>query len=435
MKKLLLACLGAMLMFSWTSCKEHEHDTFCMPAEWETHESIWVGWPTYENKAGWSTEETMAELVSILAPNVLVDLCVFDSSEAAYVRDYLINYGMSSTTVDTRVRFHNIEHNDWWFRDMGGLFLKNEDGELKVVDFDFNTWGYGPYANADPIAADAQVLEEGVDRAIAAELGLSTEKSTLILEGGALDFNGKGTVLISEAVTSQRMPNLSKSQIEHELKRVFRLKKVIWLDSYLGNDAHTVENSPYSVNGTPTYTLMATNGHVDEFVRFVNSNTVLLCAPPSEQEALNNPIAAQSRAALLSARAILEAETDQDGNPIQIIELPEPPLMYTSLTDGDGSFDYITLLDFTQVSKPMVTPGSSIQGVWAASYMNYLVTNGLVIVPRYADYDPSAAASDALAVSILQAAFPGRQVVSMDVRAINIGGGGIHCITQQMPTH
>jgi agmatine deiminase len=218
---------------------------------------------------------------------------------------------------------------------------------------------------------------------------------------------------------------------------LFGTRKVIWLQGFVGSDAHPVLHAPYQVsrngNGQPVYTLMTTNGHTDEFVRFTGSNTLLLAEPPSAEEAAGDPVAARSRQTLLEARRILSSASDQDGNLLQIQWMPEPRSMLVKLDAQDEIYNLMTDLDFQKVGKANIDPAKPITGVLASSYLNYLVTNGLVLVAKYGDLYPDMAATDAEAVGILRQAFPGRQVVAVDSRAINVGGGGIHCITEQMP--
>jgi agmatine deiminase len=184
---------------------------------------------------------------------------------------------------------------------------------------------------------------------------------------------------------------------------------------------------------TPVYSTLAVGGHVDEFVRFVDENTILLVEEPTDAEAASNPIIAQTKAAIQQTRQILESSTDQDGNSFTIVDLPDAHPMYAELQEGDGVFDYYTLFDYESIGYDNIDPSQTMWVYFASGYMNFLVTNNVVIIPKYGDYDPSQATKDAEAKAVLEQVFPGRQVIQLDVRAINVGGGGIHCITQQMP--
>ena len=406
-----------------------------VPAEWEAHESIWMAWPTYNNKHDWDAEVTYAELLKILIAKVPVDLCVTDAAMQQQVQAYLQAKGIAADQFGSRVRFRMINYGDIWLRDTAPVFVR-QGKQLLAVDFDFNCWGWGNFVK-DPGFPSFIGLEERVDRAIAKLVNVTPVKSKLILEGGALEFNGKGTVIVSEDVVFQRNPGWNKPQVEAEFGRLFGTRKVIWLQGFVGSDAHPVLHAPYQVsrngNGQPVYTLMTTNGHTDEFVRFTGSNTLLLAEPPSAEEAAGDPVAARSRQTLLEARRILSSASDQDGNLLQIQWMPEPRSMLVKLDAQDEIYNLMTDLDFQKVGKANIDPAKPITGVLASSYLNYLVTNGLVLVAKYGDLYPDMAATDAEAVRILRQAFPGRQVVAVDSRAINVGGGGIHCITEQMP--
>jgi agmatine deiminase len=410
-------------------------ETRRVPAEWESQQSLWMAWPTYNNKHDWDARATYAEILELLITDLPVDLCVNDSIQQQQVQDYLFSKGFTADQLGTRIRFHIVPYGDIWLRDTGPVFVLSSKG-LQAVDFDFNCWGWGSFIR-DPAFPGFMKGEESVDRAIAARTNAIPVKSSLILEGGALEFNGKGTVIVSEDVVFQRNPTWGKAGVEAEFLRLFGTKKVIWLKGHLGNDAHPVLNSPYEVelnrNRQLVYTLMTTNGHTDEFVRFTASNTVLLATPPSEKEAEDNPIASRSRAFLLQVQHVLSSATDQDGKPIQVRWMPEPLSMFVGLDRRDEIFNLMTGLDFESVGKPNINPARSITGVLASSYLNYIVTNRLVLVAKYGDLYPEMAKKDEEARRELQHAFPGRRVVGIDCRAINAGGGGIHCITRQLP--
>lgn len=409
--------------------------TIRVPAEWEEQESVWMAWPSYSNKHDWSAPEAYADLFKGLLPTVKIDLCVADGATQEEVKAFLLAQGVSNDLINSKLRFHIINYVDIWLRDTGPIFIK-DGNTLKSVDFQFNSWGWGPYVT-EPNFAGYQATDETVDRQISELMNVPHISSSLLMEGGALEFNGKGTVIVSEDVVFQRNPTWTKAAVEVEFSRLFNTKKVIWVKGFLGNDAHPVLHSPFAVpfgNTTqPVYTLLTTNGHTDEFVRFINSNTVLLAETPSEQEAAQNPIIAKSRELLLNTRDVLSHSTDQDGNPFHIIDFPEVKPLYVDLDSQDEMFNLMSTLDYASVGKTTIDPNSSMKGVLAASYLNFLVINNVVLVAKYAGLSADMAAKDQEAMHLLQQAFPGKTVIGVDVRAINVGGGGIHCITRQMP--
>ncbi|SDG57840.1 agmatine deiminase [Dyadobacter soli] len=407
-----------------------------VPAEWEEQESVWMAWPTYDNKHDWSAQAAYAQIIKGLVGASNVDLCVPDEATAAEAKAYLGSNGVPQSALADKIRFHVTEYADIWLRDTGPIFIE-KNGHTETVDFKFDGWGWGLSFIQDQAYHDGILLDETLDKQISQKVNVPFTSSELIMEGGALEFNGKGTVLVSEDVVFQRNPTWTKSQVEAEFSRVLGTKKVIWLKGYLGNDAHPVINAPFAVpfgNTTQNvYTLLTTNGHTDEFVRFINSSTVLLAEPPSEQEAAHNPVAAQSRKAILETRQILTSSTDQDGSPITIIDFPEVKPLYVDLDGSDEMFILMSTLNFASVGKQNIDENGSFKGVLAASYLNCLVINGVVLVAQYAGLSADMATHDSEAIQKLQQAFPGKTVIGIDVRSINVGGGGIHCITRQMP--
>ena len=356
----------------------------------------------------------------------MIDIAVQDSAEIASASSDLLAYGVTQQTINTRLKFHVIRHNDIWWRDMGSIFLRNNVGKKLMVDFNFNGWGYAPYTN--DVGKSGFALDETVDRQLAADLNLPTVSSQMTLEGGAIESNGKGTIIIAESVVFQRNPNMTKAQAEAELKRVLNAKKIIWVPRGVGNDVHSVTGCPFVINGENVYTTITTNGHTDEFVRFVDDHTLLLAEVPAAEA--TDTIARYSRNALLAIETILKNATDQDGKPFTIIRMPETGTILKEVQAGDGTFDFLsTMADLN------LNPTQPIKVVLASSYLNYIISNGVILMPKYAGNTgvPNLQAKDNQAKQILQAAFPNRQIVQIEVNNINIGGGGMHCISQQVP--
>lgn len=414
----LVSHLGASTPAS--SAEQAVPDTdYTFPAEWEPHASLWLGWPADEYVKSRPFSAVQMDMIRALAGRVKVDLVVQDAEEAAKVKRLFVE----RKVPHNHVRFHAVPHTDIWFRDMGPLFVKNRKGNLKVVDFQFNLWG-----TVDLEDKSART-DEAVDRLIAARLKVPVIPSRMILEGGALEFNGRGTLLTTEAVVFDRNPKLTKVAAEAELKRLFNVRKIIWLKEGLAED-----DSPLrGVLPGRVFTL-GTNGHVDEFVRFVDARTLLL-AEVSAAEAEANPIAKISRQRLEAAHQVLSKATDQDGKPFRIIRVPTPDPIINTVEPGDYVYDeLLSKYEFKDGTK--IKKGESIQLIAATSYLNFVVTNGTVLLPKYGQpgRPKSAHDKDEQVRRLLAEYFPDRKIVQLNAENVNLGGGGMHCITQQQPT-
>lgn len=407
---------------------------FYFPAEFEKHESVWMGWPTYENKAGWNVKDLHVQLWAAMAPHVFVDVAI-NPTDTSRGWDYNaqiaeINALMKQYNVDSsKIRLHAITHEDVWWRDMGPIFVINKKGEKAIVDFNFNGWGY------EANNADYSVSEGAIDTVVARHLGINKIiKTNLISEGGNREFNGKGTLIVVEPVELHRNPNLSKQQIEDEFKRVLGVKKIIWLPWGRFDDDLTFKACLPSTNGKKdVYTVITTGGHIDEHVRFVNANTILY-TQITDAEAKADPIAAENKRRFEENINILQNATDQDGNKFELVAMPSAPAIIETLKPGDGVYDYLAANDSMKLQNP-IKEGQPIKVILAASYLNFLITNNVVLAQKF--YVEGAPVEwkdlDEKATAILQQVFPDRKIVTFDPRAINIGGGGIHCNTQQMP--
>ena len=408
--------------------------TFYFPGEFEEQDAVWMGWPTYENKAGWSVKDLHVRLWAAMAPHVFVNVAVNPDdrgrgwkyrAQLAEIHALMKKYEVPKN----RIRFLKIRHEDVWWRDMGPIYLVDGKGHRAVADFAFHGWGYeaddSEYARKEG-SIDAQVARlEGIKE---------IRRTRMISEGGDREMNGKGTLIVVEAVEMQRNPGMSREQIESELKRVLGVKKIIWLKKGRYDDDQTFSGCLPDEDGKKNlYTAIATGGHIDEHVRFVGPNRILY-TEISAEEARNDPVAAENKRRFEENLVLLKAATDQDGQPFELIPVPNAPTIIETLRPGDGVYDYLATNDL-MIRRNRIPAGKPIKVILASSYLNFLITNGVVLAQSFwLEGRPEKWKTlDEQAMRILQAQFPDRKVIPFDAKAINIGGGGIHCNTQQVP--
>jgi agmatine deiminase len=333
-----------------------------MPAETAAQEKIWMAFPPGGYSLGDTEEEAHAARSAWAAvANAVVEFepvtVVAAEADAAIARSYL------KPDVDLKT----APLNDAWMRDIGPTFVMNDDGGLGAVDWVFNGWGQQDWASWDK--------DGKIGATVAAWAGVERIDSPLVNEGGGIQVDGEGTVLVTETVQldSGRNPDLDKAAVEAELARTIGATKVIWLPRGLTRDSQKY----------------GTRGHVDIVAAIPQPGTLLVHA----QQDPAHPDHRISR----ELRDFLGTTTDAADRAWNIIEVPAP----ATLTDEEGYVDY--------------------------SYINHLVVNDGVIACSFDD------PNDEQAVSILADVYPGRRVVSVDARELFARGGGIHCITQQQP--
>jgi agmatine deiminase len=333
-----------------------------MPAEWELHEATWLSWPRRDGISFPGRYEAVpaawGAMVEALSPGELVHVNVADAAQEAEVRAIL---AARPGVRREQVVLHRIPTDEPWCRDHGPTFLVR-DAELALVDWRYNAWG-GKYPPWD--------RDDAVPRRVAALLGVRAFAPGIVMEGGALDVNGCGTVLTTEAclLNPNRNPSLGRDELEGYLGEYLGVRHVVWLgEGIVGDD---------------------TDGHVDDLARFVDGRTVVTVVEPDPADPNHVPLA-ENRRRLAAAR-------DQDGRPLAVIELPMP--------------------------APVEWDGQRLP----ASYANFYVANGVVLVPTFAD------PRDAAALATLARCFPGRHVVGLDATALVWGLGAFHCATQQQP--
>jgi agmatine deiminase len=340
------------------SCREQG---FCMPAEWEKHDAIWLAWPydptTFPDRVD-RVEATYVQIIKELHLSEQVNLFVPDQSAKEKSEELFKKASIDLNKVD----FFVFDYADVWFRDYGPIFVKNGKHELAMVHWDFNSWG----EKYETLLKDRQIPD-----VINQKMALKCFKPGIVLEGGSIDVNGRGTLLTTEQclLNSNRNPNLGKKGIQQVLSEYLGVTNFIWLkNGILGDD---------------------TDGHIDDLARFINEKTIV-CAFEENQNDVDYD-------ALKENYDILCQAVDQDGEKLRIVKLPMPKVV----SDENERLP--------------------------ASYTNFYIGNTKVLVPIFDDEN------DDKALSILQELFPSRKVVGIKCNDLVYGFGTIHCISQQQP--
>jgi agmatine deiminase len=336
-----------------------------MPAEWEPHVGTWLTWPRPEGISFPDKYDTVpgvyAEFIKALVEVEDVNINVWHAEMEQWVRGLLAERNVPLN----RVHFHHFPSYEPWCRDHGPIFLvRDQSGrhERAIVDWGYNAWG-GKYPPFD--------LDDAVPQHVAKLRGLPLFSPGIVMEGGSIEVNGRGSLLTTEAclLNKNRNPDLAKGQIEQFLKDYLGVTNILWLgDGIVGDD---------------------TDGHIDDLSRFVSPTTIVTVV---EQDPKNEnfPMLDENLKRLRSLK-------DQDGKPFRIVELPMPGLI-----EHEGQ------------RLP-------------ASYANFYIANQRVIVPTYRDLN------DRKALDILQREFPDRKVIGIDSTELIWGLGSFHCISQQEP--
>jgi agmatine deiminase len=336
-----------------------------MPAEWEKHEGTWLGWP--HELTDWPGKFSpipwaFAEMVRLLSQVERVFLLVEKGDAEKRAHGILRKAGAKLESVE----FFRVPTDRGWMRDSGPICVKNAAGEVAYNNFVFNGW-----AKYDNHKKDASLVKK-VNARRKRRLLLPEHKGRrVVLEGGSIDVNGKGTLLTTEeclqSKIQERNPGFTKDDYAEVFRKYLGVTNVLWLgDGIAGDDTH---------------------GHVDDLTRFVNETTVVTIVETDRGDANYKPLAENLER--------LREMKDQHGQPLQIEILPMP--------------------------KPVHFAGQRLP----ASYANFYIANGLVIVPTFND------ANDRAALDTLAKVFRGREVVGIHCRDLVLGLGTLHCMTQQ----
>ncbi len=368
-------------------------DGFHMPAEFEKHAGTIMIWPVRPGSwpnGGVAAKKVFARIAGIIAEHEkMYMLC--DSEHVKEVREYLLSDCGSKNLSDVKENIHVtvIDSDDAWARDVGPTFVVKEASQARCVrgiNWTFNAWGGdydGLYANwdKDDKAASKFCDSTGYDY---------YDASPFVLEGGSIHVDGEGTAIVTERclLSKGRNPELTREQIEAKLMDYLGVSKVIWLPYGIYNDE--------------------TNEHVDNVCAFTSPANVVLAWTDDE----NDPQYEYSKADL----DVLMRETDARGRRINVHKLHIPKIPVTVTEDELKGYEFEDGEDVREAGERL-----------AASYANFYIANGVVLVPQFGDDN------DEAAVKLLAELMPDREVIGIYARDIILGGGNIHCITQQIP--
>lgn len=334
-----------------------------LPAEWEPQSAVLLAWP--HAGTDWaarldSVESTCAALIAAISRFETAIVCTPDAEIGAHAAECLRDAGADLS----RVRFVEIPYDDTWLRDSGPITLRDGGDRRVLLDFRFTGWG-GKFEASQDDALVASLVERGVFRR-----DVQHQRVDWALEGGAIESDGRGTILTTRKCLQQRHPDQPRELIELTLRNALSAQRVLWLDhGYLQGDD--------------------TDAHVDTLARFAPDDAIVYqaCSDPDDLH----------YAELGAMRREIEALRTVEGNPYRLFDLPWP--------------------------KPIMDEGRRL----AASYANYLTVNGAVLVPAYGDVVDDAAAQT------IALAHPGREIIQIPCRPLIWQNGSLHCMTMQLP--
>lgn len=334
-----------------------------MPEESAQHEGTWLQWPHNNLYGPWyisDVEPTFVAMTNSLQSGEKVHIVATDSTELSRIINVLNNASVPLTNID----FFVFPTDDVWSRDNGPMFVYDQNDDLNIIDWGFNGWGMDtPYSNCDIIPTS-----------IGSALGIPTVNlNSVVLEGGAIEHDGHGTMIgtRSSITHASRNPSLTEQQMEDSLNRYAGFTNFIWLDGIYG--------------------LELTDMHIDGFARFADEHTIVTM---DSLDLIYWDVPSGDISTLY-------AGVNAVGSPFNFLYLP--------LTQNDVVTTYNDNLGYK------------------GSYVNYYIANDVVLVPAYND------PMDASAISILQGFYTNRTVIGVDVRNLYAYGGMIHCVTQQQP--
>ena len=343
-----------------------------MPAEWEPQKSVWLIWPY--NQKDWpglfnKIPEVYAKIIFELSKNQIVNLLINKNADKKKIKKYLLNYGCKIL----RIKFHIIKSDRVWIRDSGPIFLIRKKNKKKIIlNFSFNGWSkYKNYKNDNKI--NNFISKKLNLKKIIPKIEKSGKFKNIVMEGGAFDVNGQGSVILTKecllSKVQERNFNFKKKDYEKIFSKYLNIKNFIWLNKgIIGDDTH---------------------GHVDDIARFVSKNTIMTAFEKNKND--------KNFKSLKKNFEILKKSRNENGNKFNIIKIPMPPPIYIN-----------------KIRTP-------------ASYLNFFITNRSVLLPVFK------VKGERKVINLFKKNFKNKKIVPIDCKELIWGFGAIHCMTQQEP--
>ena len=347
---------------------------FRMPGEWEKQDSVWIVWP--HNKKDWpglfkNIPNTIAEIISSISRYQIVNLIVNPNENILKIKKILLCLNTNLKLV----KFHKISTNRIWIRDFGPIYLINKIKKKKIfINFKFNGWSrYKNFKKDNKLNDRISKITKVIKYDPKINIKKNIEKE-IILEGGAIDVNGNGSILLTKecllSKVQQRNPGVKKIMYEKILSNLLNVKNFIWLDKGIkGDDTH---------------------GHIDDITRFVSSNTIMTATEKNKKD--------RNYKILKNNLNTLKKVRDINGKKFKLIKIPMPKPIYIKRTRVP------------------------------ASYLNFLICNKIVLLPLFND------TNDNKVLKIFKNFFKKRKIIGIDCSSLIWGFGAIHCMTQNEPS-
>lgn len=423
-------------------------------AEFEEQESVLLNWPGFryaykDEYVQYDVMKVAIDVIRELQPvvKVIIQALGYDHDE---IRRTLVENGISLngiTIEDFSSDYLNVDfdpHNTTfsvlftYLRDSGAEVVMDAEGNRAAVTLDQAGYTIGHATKMEKSSA----VQADIFRWHAKLCGINDFVFTrLVSEGGDREFNGNGVMLTTEDTeVNKRNPYLSRAEVEREYKKIFGVKKVLWVPKGSYDDEDQCTDLVPGPDGRPyAYRTCAANGHMDEMARFTDAHTIVL-GEVTEEEAAESELSRRNKVRFDMAYDALKDATDADGVPIRIVRIPVPEHEYL---DMDIKAHPESELAAFWSGFPKMFDGSPVpqkvgrcHWIPGISYTNFLVTNGKVLMQKY--YRKGISSSkvrekDEAAKRILEECFPDRKVIPIDAFALNVLGGGIHCLTRNVP--
>jgi agmatine deiminase len=365
-----------------------------IPGEFETQNAIWLGFKTNDPREYAYDSIVTSQIIKELNPFIQINLVIENDSLLPNGIAYFDSFGLDTNKI--KLFFQSPTSS--WYRDPGPIFGFTPENKLAIADFKYTNY---QNIHHDSLSTKA-IQQEGIDRDVANRLGLPIISSGVAMEGGGFETNGKGTLIQNIDFTLKRNPHLTQDEIEEDFRKNFGITNVIWLPTGIIEDPQSFKQISENYYG------FGAGGHTDEFVRFANDSTILI-SWVEESEKDQHEIHALNYEILAKNYEILRKSRNTDGKTFNVIKVPHPEPEVKSL---DGK-----------------------KFVAATSYLNYVISNDIVLIPKYWEEGKSLKIKnkDQKVHTLFKILYPERKVVGINPLQLNWNGGGMHCRYQPEP--